>query len=101
VWVPDERRLWRTIRTTEFDESWEEASAELSRPSDHMSAIERAIRRRPVTVSTPFVEENQRVVATKDPNDGKEIWVFFRMNPETRECELGWVHVRDLVDEPG
>jgi hypothetical protein len=94
--MPDDRRRWGVVKTSEFRKCWENAADELSRPAEHLYAIERAISRNPRKCSTAFVDEEQRVLVMNDPMDRKGIWVFFRMVPDKRECELGWAHVKDL-----
>lgn len=95
----DEHRLWRVRKTDEFNEAWEQAKRQLSRPTDHMVAFERGLARQPMKLSYPFIDDDQRILRTVDPADGKEIWVYFRVHRDQRCCELGWVHVRDIPDE--
>lgn len=97
--MPEGPRLWALRRTDEYHSTWERVSRQLSRPSAHMAAMERAIARRPHDFSFVTTDARVRLIRTVDPHDRLEVRLYFRINEGARQCELGWVQVVPLADQ--
>lgn len=70
-----------------------------------MAGIERTLARKPTTSPPTFgltePDDPERILTIIDPYEGKELWVFYRVDVEARECELGWIAAVPLEDPDG
>jgi hypothetical protein len=90
---------WTVTYGPEFEDSKREWRHRLPRFDMHLASIRLGLERDPYRYSTPFVDENSRVIESEGFFDGYTMTAYVRLDPERLVAEIKWVDLRRLEAE--